>query len=184
MSKIGKQPINIPNDVTVNLENYKVAISGPKGSLSITLRPEIRIKTQGDKLLVERVNDERLSKSLHGLTRTLLANMISGVTQGWSKELEMVGVGYRAQVLNGNLILNVGYSHPVEIKSLEGISFEVKGNNRIVVAGIDKEKVGQVAAQIRKVRPPEPYKGKGIRYVGEQVRRKPGKAAKVVGGMQ
>ncbi|HEY5601288.1 MAG TPA: 50S ribosomal protein L6 [Patescibacteria group bacterium] len=182
MSRIGKQPILIPSTVQINLNNQKLEVSGPKGSLSASFRPEVKIKNEQNQLLVERVNDERLAKSLHGLTRTLIANMITGVTEGWTKELELVGVGYRAQVSNNNLILNIGYSHPVEIKSESGISFEVKGNNKVVVSGIDKGRVGQVAAVIRKVREPEPYKGKGIRYAGEIVRRKPGKAAKVGGG--
>lgn len=180
MSRIGKIPIEIPNDVKVTIDNHRISVSGPKGTLQQTFRPEVKIIFDGGKLNIERVSDSKLAKSQHGLVRTLVANMIKGVTEGWEKKLELSGVGYRA-LLDGKekLILQVGYSHPVEFIVPSGIEFAVEGNNKITVLGLDKAHVGQIAAQIRKVRPPEPYKGKGIHYLGEKIRRKVGKTGKV-----
>lgn len=186
MSRIGKQPIPIPPGVEVILEDRSVTVKGPKGVLTRTLRPEISVRREDSLLRVERKDDSRLAKALHGLSRTLIANMIQGVTEGYQKVLEVHGVGYRAQMVGKKLQLNVGYSHPVEIDPPPGIEFEVGQDPSariplIYVRGIDKELVGQVAANIRAVRKPEPYKGKGIRYQGEQVRRKAGKSAKAGG---
>jgi large subunit ribosomal protein L6 len=154
-------------------------VTGPKGTLSReVVNPEIQIEQQDGSLVVTRANDEKQQRSMHGLYRTLVANMVTGVSTGFTKTLEIQGVGYRAQKQGNNLTLSVGFSHPVEVSPPAGITFEVEGNNRVLVSGIDKEQVGQVAANIRKIRPPEPYKGKGIRYQGEVVRRKAGKAGK------
>lgn len=183
MSKVGRQPIEIPENVTVSVENGKVQVKGLKGILTYDVRPELKVEIKEGKVLVSRTSEGKLAKSLHGLTRTLIANMIKGVSQGWEKRLEMHGTGYRARFEKDTLVLTVGFSHPVEIKPVEGITFKVEGNNKIIISGIKKEQVGQIAAQIRSVRPPEPYKGKGIRYEGEKVRRKPGKAGKVGAGM-
>lgn len=183
MSKVGKQPIEIPEKVIVKVEKGKVSVKGPKGVLTQNIRPEVKVEIKEGKVLVSRVSDTKLAKSLHGLTRTLIANMIKGVSHGWEKKLEMHGTGYRAHLEKDALILTVGFSHPVEIKPVEGITFEVEGNDKIKISGIKKEQVGQIAAQIRSIRPPEPYKGKGIRYQGEEVRRKPGKAGKVGAGI-
>ena len=181
MSRIGRNPIAVPSGVEVQLDEQTITVKGPKGSLSrviptpVTVRPE----DDGKTLLVERPDDQRTSRALHGLTRSLVANMVTGVTDGFSKELEIVGVGYRAQARSErSLELALGFSHPVFIEAPEGISFEVPAPTRITVRGIDKEKVGQVAADIRRIRKPEPYKGKGVRYVGEVVLRKAGKAGK------
>lgn len=179
MSRIGKQPIQIPEGVTVEIKDGQVKVRGPKGELNQEVRSEIKVEIKKDQVLVSRRTEDKLGRSLHGLTRTLIANMIKGVTDGWSKILKLVGTGYRAKLEGENLILSLGFSHPVEIKPVEGIKFEVKGNDTIIVMGIDKALVGQVAAGIRKKRPPEPYKGKGIRYEDEKVRRKPGKAAQI-----
>ena len=184
MSRIGKNPIPVPGGVTVTLADRDVTVKGPKGELSRTLPGVITVRQDGDILLVERPDDERDNRAQHGLTRTLVANMVTGVTDGFTKELEIHGVGYRANAQGPrNLELALGFSHPVRVEAPEGIEFEVIAAaggqaSRIVVKGIDKEKVGQVAADIRKIRKPEPYKGKGIRYAGEIVRRKAGKAAK------
>jgi large subunit ribosomal protein L6 len=178
MSRIGKQPISVPAGVLVSVEGTHVAVKGPKGQLEQDLRPEIRIVQEDGTIRVERDSDERLHRSLHGLTRTLIANMVEGVTNGYEKRLEIVGVGYRAVLKGTDLELALGFSHPVNIPAPSGIEFEVPAPNRIVVRGIDKQQVGEVAANIRKVRKPEPYKGKGIRYEGEYVRKKAGKAAK------
>ena len=179
MSRIGKEPISIPSDVQVSIQGRNVGVSGPKGSLDLDLPGEIGVRQEDDKILVERPNDDRKNKALHGLTRSLVNNMIIGVSEGFKKELEIVGVGYRAAEKGSDgLELQLGFSHPVQVKAPEGITFEVPEPTRIIVSGINKEVVGQVAANIRSYRKPEPYKGKGIRYVGEYVARKAGKAAK------
>ena len=176
MSRIGKKPIPIPNGVTVALEGRTVKVKGPKGELTFTYHPDMRVRIEDNMVIVERPSDKRFHKALHGTTRQIIANMIRGVSEGFTKELEVVGTGYRAQMQGRKLVLNVGYSHPVEIEPPQGIELSVEGGTRIRVFGIDKQKVGQVAADIRRIRPPEPYKGKGIRYVGEVIRRKAGKA--------
>ena len=179
MSRVGRSPISVPSSVTVTLDGPTVNVKGPQGSLERTLPEGITIAQDGDTLLVTRPDDERRHRALHGLSRSLVANMVSGVTDGFTKELEIVGVGYRATAKGpGSLELALGFSHPVLVDAPEGITFEVPVPTRIVVKGIDKEKVGQVAADIRKLRKPEPYKGKGVRYAGERVLRKAGKAAK------
>ncbi len=183
MSRVGRQPIKIPPEVSVEIKDGKVLVKGTKGSLVQVIRPEIKISIEDGQVFVSRSAETKLAKSLHGLTRTLVANMIKGVSQGWEKRLEMHGTGYRAKLEDESLILTVGFSHPVRIEPVEGISFAVQDNNKITVSGVDKVLVGQIAAQIRRVRPPEPYKGKGIRYDGEKIRRKPGKAAKVGAGL-
>ncbi len=179
MSRIGDTPIIIPSGVTVEKTGNDLVVNGPKGRLSLNMVPEIKVEVEGDKLIVKRDNDQKRIKALHGLIRNLIANMILGVTDGWSKDLELQGVGFRAQVNGNKLILNVGYSHPVEIESPEGITFEISDNTKIKVSGIDKQLVGQIAANIKKVRVPDVYKGKGIRYQGEYIRKKVGKSAKV-----
>jgi large subunit ribosomal protein L6 len=178
MSRIGKQPIEVPGGVDVTLEGSRVSVSGPRGSLHQDVHPRMKVTVEDGTVRVERASDERLDKSLHGLTRSLIANMVAGVTEGFEKRLEIQGVGYRAALQGQDLELQVGFSHPVRFPAPEGIEFEVPAANRIVVRGIDKQLVGEVAANIRKVRKPEPYKGKGIRYEGEYVRKKAGKAAK------
>ncbi len=178
MSRIGKMPIAIPAGVTVDIaENNKVTVKGPKGELSRALAPEMEIKMEGDVITVSRPNDLKRNKALHGLTRTLLNNMIVGVTDGYKKTLEVNGVGYRAAKQGNKLVLNLGYSHPVEMIDPEGLETKVE-DNKIIVSGIDKEKVGQYAAEIRSTRAPEPYKGKGIKYDYETIRRKVGKTGK------
>lgn len=179
MSRIGKLPVEIPAGVTITVaDGNTVTVKGPKGELKEQLSPEMIIKQEDGSLTVSRPSDNKNHRALHGLSRTLINNMVVGVTQGYAKTLDIVGVGYRAQLQGKNLVLNVGYSHPVEFKEISGITFEVPSQNRVVVSGIDKQKVGQVAANIRIVRPPEPYKGKGIKYENEYVRRKDGKTAK------
>ncbi len=178
MSRIGKRPISIPNKVTIGIEGSHISVKGPKGELSRVLPAAVTVEQSGETLLVLRRDESRSSRQLHGLSRTLVANMVEGVSQGFQTRLEIQGVGYRAQVQGRNLNLNVGYSHPVQISPPEGIQLAVEGNTNVIVSGFDKELVGNIAAQIRDVRPPEPYKGKGIRYVGEVVRRKAGKAGK------
>ncbi len=182
MSKIEKKPLVIPTGVDVKYQENKVLVKGPKGELSLSLRPEITLKIEekGDRqIFLFRNNDSILSKSLHGLSRSLLANIIKGVTEGYTKALKIIGTGYRARLEGKNLVLTVGFSHPVIVVPKPGIEFEVKGTNQIIVKGIDKQLVGQVAADIRKVRPPDAYKGKGIRYKDEIVKTKPGKTAKI-----
>lgn len=179
MSRIGNVPITIPAGVTIQKDGANLVVNGPKGNLSIELMPEIKVEIAGDSILVKRKNDFKRSKALHGLFRNLTANMVLGVTEGWSKNLELVGVGFRAQNSGNKLILNVGYSHPVEVPAPEGIIFEVVDNTKIKVSGIDKQLVGQIAANIKKIRMPDVYKGKGIRYEGEYIRKKVGKSAKV-----
>ncbi|HVB71237.1 MAG TPA: 50S ribosomal protein L6 [Acidimicrobiales bacterium] len=179
MSRIGRNPITVPAAVTVNVADDVVTVAGPNGTLSRTLPAGITITQDGDVLNVARASEETSQKSLHGLTRTLVANMVTGVTDGWSKELEIIGVGYRAAAAGEHeLNLALGFSHPVTFAAPEGISFVVPVPTRVIVKGADKEAVGQVAASIRKLRKPEPYKGKGVRYLGERVARKAGKAAK------
>jgi large subunit ribosomal protein L6 len=178
MSRIGKEPIAIPDGVSVELEGSRVTVTGPGGELHREVSPELKVTVDDGTVRVERPSDEREHKALHGLTRTLIANMVEGVTKGFEKRLEIQGVGYRAALRGSDLELQVGYSHTVEFPAPEGIGFEVPAPNRIVVKGIDKQLVGETAANIRKVRKPEPYKGKGIRYEGEYVRKKAGKAAK------
>lgn len=181
MSRIGKKPIKIPEGVTIQIEGGNVSVTGPKGNLSFGFRPEIKVSVSDNSVNVDRVAETAKAKSLHGLSRTLLENMVLGVTAGWNKGLELVGVGYRAVVEGTDLVLNVGFSHPVKFPAPGGITFEVADNTRINVSGRDKQLVGETAAKIRRIRPPEPYKGKGIRYVGEVIRRKAGKAVKAVG---
>ncbi|MGL5922597.1 50S ribosomal protein L6 [Chroococcidiopsis sp.] len=178
MSRIGKRPITVPNKVTVTINGSHVAVKGPKGELSRVLPSTVTVEQEGDTILVKRHDESRLSRQLHGLSRTLVANMVDGVSQGFQKRLEIQGVGYRAQVQGRNLVLSLGYSHPVQIEPPEGIQLAVENNTNVIVSGFDKELVGNVAAQIRDKRPPEPYKGKGVRYAGEAVRRKAGKAGK------
>jgi large subunit ribosomal protein L6 len=179
MSRIGKQPIPLAQGVKVQIEDNLVTVTGPKGTLSReVVNPNIRIVQDDGSLVITRTEDEKEQRSMHGLYRTLIANMVTGVSSGFTKTLEIQGVGYRVQKQGNHLQLNVGFSHPVEVTAPPGITLDVEGNNRILVSGIDKEQVGQVAANIRKIRPPEPYKGKGIRYQGEVVRRKAGKAGK------
>lgn len=178
MSRVGKAPIQIPAGVEVKVEGHRVTVKGPKGVLHRDIHPDMSVTIENGALRVLRPSDERNHKALHGLTRTLIANMVEGVTKGYSRTLEMVGTGYRAAKSGKKLTLSVGYSHPVEIDPPEGIEFVVPAANQIVVNGIDKELVGQVAANIRKVRPPEPYLGKGIKYAGEHIRRKEGKTGK------
>jgi large subunit ribosomal protein L6 len=178
MSRIGKRPIPIPQKVTVTVDGQHVAVKGPKGELSRTLPAEVEIVQEDGTIFVNRRNDSRVARQRHGLSRTLVANMVEGVSNGFQKRLEIQGVGYRAQVQGRNLVLNVGYSHQVQIEPPQGIQVAVENNTNVIVSGIDKELVGNLSARIRAVRPPEPYKGKGIRYAGEFVRRKAGKAGK------
>jgi large subunit ribosomal protein L6 len=179
MSRVGKAPINVPLGVDVDVEGERVTVTGPKGKLERTIPGAIKVEDNGDTLTVVRPNDERQSRALHGLVRSPVNNMVVGVTEGFRKELEIVGVGYRATARGSNAVeLALGFSHPVNVTAPEGITFEVPAPNRIVVSGIDKEQVGQVAADIRAWRKPEPYKGKGVRYAGEQIKRKAGKAGK------
>lgn len=178
MSRIGKNPITLPSGVELAVEGARVKVKGPKGTLERTLDERITVSIDGDTVTLTRADDERDSRALHGLSRALVANMVTGVSEGYRKELQAVGVGYRANLQGRKLELQVGFSHPVLIEAPAGIDFEVPEPTRIVVSGIDKELVGQTAADIRRVRPPEPYKGKGIRYANEHVRRKAGKAGK------
>ncbi|MGI0490551.1 50S ribosomal protein L6 [Alkalinema pantanalense CENA528] len=175
MSRIGKRPINIPAKVTVTIDGQTITVKGPKGELTRTLVSEVTVTQDGDTLIVARKDDSRVARQRHGLSRTLVANMVEGVSQGFQRKLEIQGVGYRAAVQGQNLNLSMGYSHPVNIVPPAGITFAVENNTNVTVSGIDKEVVGNTAAKIRAVRPPEPYKGKGIRYAGEAVRRKVGK---------
>jgi large subunit ribosomal protein L6 len=177
MSRIGRKPIAIPGGVTVTVDGSTVKVKGPKGELARTFEPSIKVRVENNEVLVERPNDEKRERALHGLTRALIANMVTGVTDGFKKTLEIVGVGYRAEKKGKNLVVSVGYSHPVNYPEPDGITLTTPAPTTIVVEGVDKQKVGQVAAELRDFRPPEPYKGKGIRYQGEQVRRKAGKTA-------
>ncbi len=179
MSRIGKLPIPVPSGVDVAIDGRRVIVKGPKGELSHTVANPISVgRGEDGQLLVTRPDDERESRALHGLSRTLVANMVTGVTQGYAKTLEIVGTGYRVVAKGSDLEFSLGFSHPVPVRAPEGITFRVETPTRFVVEGIDKQKVGEVAANIRKIRPPEPYKGKGVRYQGEQVRRKAGKTGK------
>ncbi len=178
MSRIGKLPIAVPGGVDVKIEGQKVSVKGPKGELSLVVAEPIRVNLDDGQVLVTRPNEERESRALHGLTRTLINNNIVGVTEGYSKELEVVGTGYRVQQKGVGLELTLGFSHSVQYEAPQGISLAVEGSNKITVTGISKQAVGEVAANIRKLKKPEPYKGKGIRYAGEVVRRKAGKAGK------
>ncbi|MBE9003633.1 50S ribosomal protein L6 [Fortiea sp. LEGE XX443] len=178
MSRIGRRPITVPAKVQVTIDGTKVVVKGPKGELSRDLPVNVAVSQEGETLQVVRKDDSRTSRQLHGLSRTLVANMVEGVSQGFQRRLEIQGVGYRAQVQGRNLVLNMGFSHQVQIEPPDGIQFAVENNTNVIVSGYDKEIVGNTAAKIRAVRPPEPYKGKGIRYAGEVVRRKAGKTGK------
>jgi len=179
MSRIGQMPITVPSGVQVSRDNGVLTVKGPKGTLTREIHPSINVRLEDDKIVCERPSDAKPHRALHGLTRTLINNMIVGVTQGYEKKLQIIGVGYRAEMQGQDLVLQVGYSHPVRYTPPQGITLTVEQGNRIIhVDGIDKELVGEVAAQIRAVRKPEPYKGKGIRYLGEYVRQKAGKAGK------
>ncbi len=178
MSRIGKKPITVPAGVDVNINGSEVTVKGPKGELKNTFNSDIKIALEGNEIIVTRPSDEKNHRALHGLTRTLISNMVEGVSKGYSKELEVNGVGYRAQKQGKDLVMNLGFSHQVVMSEIEGITIEVPGPNKIVISGADKQKVGQFAAEVREKRPPEPYKGKGIKYADEHIRRKEGKAAK------
>lgn len=178
MSRIGRKPIAVPSGVDVTLNNTVITVKGPKGSLTRELHKDMKVTVENNEISVVRPSDNKLHRSLHGTTRSVVNNMVAGVTEGFSKSLELVGVGYRASKSGDKIVLNVGYSHPVEITPEAGIEFEVPSNTKIIVKGIDKERVGAYAAKIRSVREPEPYKGKGIKYEGERIIRKEGKAGK------
>ena len=181
MSRIGRLPIAVPAGVDVAIDGRNVTVKGPKGSLSRELHAEMTVARDGDSIVVTRPSEAKTHKQLHGLTRTLVNNMVVGVTDGYRKPLEITGVGYRAALVGRKLQLNLGYSHPIEIDPPAGISFEVENPTKLAVVGIDKELVGEIAARVRATRKPEPYKGKGVRYAGEQIRRKAGKAGKIGG---
>jgi len=181
MSRIGRLPITVPSGVDVTIDGRTVTVTGPKGSLSRALHPDMTVSREEGTIVVTRPTEQKTHKQLHGLTRTLVNNMVVGVTTGYRKPLEITGVGYRAALVGRKLQLNLGYSHPIEIDPPAGISFEVENPTRLAVLGIDKELVGQIAARVRATRKPEPYKGKGVRYAGEQIRRKAGKAGKIGG---
>jgi len=178
MSRIGRKPIVIPAGVEVKVDGQTVTVKGPKGILTKSFHPNMEIKVEGAEIKVERPNDEQLNRSLHGLTRTLVANMVEGVSKGYSKELDVIGVGYRVQKQGKELVMNLGFSHKVIMPEVPGISIDCPTANKIVISGPDKQQVGQFAAEVREKRPPEPYKGKGIRYTGEYVRKKEGKTGK------
>ncbi|MDY6835821.1 MAG: 50S ribosomal protein L6 [Chloroflexota bacterium] len=177
MSRIGRNPIPVPSGVKVDISGSTVSVTGPKGQLSRTFVPDISIEMNGDTLTVSRPSDAKPHRAQHGLVRSLVANMVEGVSEGFVRDLDVVGAGYRARMSGDNLVLQVGHSHPVELTPSRGVSFVVEGTNRIKVMGIDKESVGQVAAEVRSVRPPDPYKGKGVRYANEKIHLKPGKKA-------
>lgn len=178
MSRIGRKPIEIPAGVTVVVNGHEVTVKGPKGELKESFTPDMAIAVEGNEILVTRPSDDQRHRSLHGLTRTLIANMVDGVSKGFTKELEVNGVGYRAQKQGKNLVMNLGFSHQVIISEIDGITIDVPAANKVIISGPDKQQVGQFAADVRKKRPPEPYKGKGIKYADEHIRRKEGKAAK------
>ena len=181
MSRIGRLPIAVPATVDVTIDGRTLTVKGPKGTLTRALHPDMTVSREDAQLVVTRPTEQKTHKQLHGLTRTLVANMVIGVSDGYRKGLEITGVGYRATKIGNNLQLNLGYSHPIEIEAPDGISFEVENPTRLAVVGIDKELVGQIAARVRATRKPEPYKGKGVRYAGEYIRRKAGKAGKIGG---
>ncbi len=178
MSRIGRKPIVIPAGVEVTIADHEITVKGPKGTLNSNIHPLLNVAVENGEVVVTRPNDEKTARSLHGLTRTLISNMVEGVTNGFKKELEVQGVGYRVAKQGKNLVMNLGYSHQVIVPETDGITIDVPDPNKIVINGIDKQKVGQFAAEVREKRPPEPYKGKGIRYVGEVIIRKEGKAGK------
>ncbi len=178
MSRIGRKPINIPAGVEVKLDNGVIIVKGPKGTLTKSIHPNMAVAIEDNVITVTRPNDEKENRALHGLTRSLIFNMVEGVTNGFKKELEVNGVGYRVQKQGKNLVMNLGYSHQVTVSDTEDITIEAPAQNKIIISGIDKQKVGQFAAQVREKRPPEPYKGKGIKYADEHIRRKEGKAGK------
>lgn len=178
MSRIGKKPVEVPSGVTITLDGQLMTVKGPKGELKRQLHEDMKINVAENEVTVERPSDNKVHRALHGTTRSLIQNMVEGVTKGFERSLELVGVGYRASKSGQKLVLNVGYSHPVEIVPEKGIEIEVPSNTKVVVKGIDKERVGAIASNIRSVRLPEPYKGKGIRYEGEYIRRKEGKTGK------
>lgn len=177
MSRIGKQPVELPSGVDAKVSAGTLTVKGPKGELSLTYHASMTVKVEDGEVVVERPSDQKVDRSLHGLTRSLISNMVEGVTEGFSKTLEIVGIGYRADMKGKGITLNVGFSHPIEYTPMEGVTLECPNQTTVVVSGADKQKVGQVAAEIRGFRPPEPYKGKGIRYKGEHIRRKAGKTA-------
>jgi large subunit ribosomal protein L6 len=181
MSRIGRLPVTVPSTVEVTIDGRRLTVKGPKGTLTRDLHPDMGVSQEDGTIVVTRPTEQKTHKQLHGLTRTLVNNMVVGVTDGYRKGLEITGVGYRASKVGEKLQLNLGYSHPIEIEPPQGISFEVENPTRLAVIGIDKELVGQVAARVRSTRKPEPYKGKGVRYAGEQIRRKAGKAGKIGG---
>ncbi len=181
MSRIGKLPIAIPSGVTVNIKGDTITVKGPKGELTRTLPPDMSVKQEGASLIVSRPDDSKKHRAFHGLTRSLLANMVEGVSKGFEKTLEIVGVGFRGEKAGNNLTLRLGFSHTIEVKPLPGIGLAMEGNNKIKISGINKEVVGEMAAEIRAIRVRDPYKGKGIKYAGEVVHLKPGKAGKAVG---
>ena len=181
MSRVGKNPIQIPKGVEVNVEGLTVKVKGPAGSLTQKIHHNMKVKVEGTQVLVTRPSDDRFNRSLHGLSRTLIANMIKGVTEGFTKTLVIEGVGFRAEVKGENLVLQLGFSHPVEYKIPKGITIKMEGQTKIVITGADKQVVGEVAAEVRKLRGPEPYKGKGIRYLGEYIKRKVGKTGVAAG---
>ena len=178
MSRIGRKPIEIPAGVEVKLNGTEISVKGPKGQLTRALHPSMKVTIENNQILVERPSEKKEHRSLHGTTRSVIANMVEGVTNGFEKRLELVGVGYRASKSGNKVVLSVGYSHPVEVAPEQGIEFEVPENTKVIVKGIDKEQVGAMAAKIREIRKPEPYKGKGIRYENERIRRKEGKTGK------
>lgn len=178
MSRIGKNPVVIPDKVNVTIDGLAITAKGPLGEQSLTIRPEIKVRIEDNKIVVERTSDERLTRSLHGLTRTLIFNLVNGVASGFTKNLEIVGVGYRAAMEGKTLVLSLGYSHPVKIDPPASITITLEGNTKITVKGPNKQEVGDVAAEIRSKRPPEVYKGKGVKYAGEYIRRKAGKTGK------
>jgi large subunit ribosomal protein L6 len=179
MSRIGQKPIEIPQDVILKLTPKEISVVGPKGDLKLKINPKITLERLEDSLLVKRKDDDKFSKSLHGLTRSLIANMIHGVTKGWEKVLEIHGTGFKATLEGQILILRLGFSHPINVSQPENVKFEIQGKDKIVISGPDKAQVGQIAAYLRSLKKPDPYKGKGIRYQGERIRKKPGKAAKI-----
>ena len=178
MSRIGKMPVDLPGGVEVRVEGTLATVTGPRGTLSQTIPTQISVRQEGDRILVERPDDERENRALHGLVRSLVANMVEGVTNGFEKQLEIQGVGYRVQAQGSDLVFSLGYSHQIPVKAPEGITFEVASPTRFSVKGIDKQQVGQVAAEIRRLRKPDPYKGKGVRYADVQLKLKPGKTGK------